>query len=91
MVRYFSSQAEFSDNFRLRQQAYQNAAINRMSEYECLDLTGKITWPGGQDELVVAGGFYDIYKGNLEGYNGPVAVKYSVAYDYEVSAKQLVT
>ncbi|KAB5589899.1 Tyrosine kinase family catalytic domain containing protein [Ceratobasidium theobromae] len=70
-------------------QAYQNAAINRMSEYECLDLTGKITWPGGQDELVVAGGFYDIYKGNLEGYNGPVAVKYSVAYDYECIANEV--
>lgn len=43
-------------------------------------MSTKLSWSLDGD-LVVAGGFYDIFMGKLMGHDGSVAVKYPTMYD----------
>ncbi|KAJ1305298.1 hypothetical protein OPQ81_000322 [Rhizoctonia solani] len=53
-------------------------ALYELTKYRCPDLSGKITFFEEADDTTVFGGFYDFYKASLTGYEGMVAVKYSV-------------
>ncbi|CAE6458065.1 unnamed protein product [Rhizoctonia solani] len=53
-------------------------AILELAKYHCSDLTEQVTFLGDQEDIAVIGGFYDIYKASLAGYEGVVAVKLSV-------------
>ncbi|EUC67620.1 tyrosine kinase family catalytic domain protein [Rhizoctonia solani AG-3 Rhs1AP] len=52
-------------------------AICELAKYQCLDLTEKVAFLGNEDDIDVIGGFYDIFKASLIGYEGVVAVKCS--------------
>ncbi|KAH7338152.1 kinase-like domain-containing protein [Rhizoctonia solani] len=52
-------------------------AIHELTKCRCPDLTEKVTFVGETDDIAVIGGFYDIFKASLVGYEGVVAVKYS--------------
>ncbi|CAE6522946.1 unnamed protein product [Rhizoctonia solani] len=52
-------------------------AIFELAKSQCQDLTEKITFFGAVDDIDVIGGFYDIFKASLAGYEGVVAVKCS--------------
>ncbi|CAE6507525.1 unnamed protein product [Rhizoctonia solani] len=52
-------------------------AICELAKYQCPDLTEKVTFLGNVDDIDVIGGFYDIFKASLIGYEGVVAVKSS--------------
>ncbi|KAJ1305299.1 hypothetical protein OPQ81_000323 [Rhizoctonia solani] len=54
---------------------WQNA-VARLTKHGCPDVSSKLSWSSDGD-IVIAGGFYDIYMGRLAGYDGPVSVKYS--------------
>ncbi|KAF8747555.1 MAP kinase kinase kinase, partial [Rhizoctonia solani] len=53
-------------------------ALRELAKYHCSDLTEQVTFLGDQEDIAVIGGFYDIYKASLAGYEGVVAVKLSV-------------
>ncbi|CAE6383425.1 unnamed protein product [Rhizoctonia solani] len=53
-------------------------ALYELSRYRCLNLTEQVTFLGDEEDISVIGGFYDIYKASLVGYEGLVAVKFSV-------------
>ncbi|CAE6457797.1 unnamed protein product [Rhizoctonia solani] len=64
-------------------------AIHELAKYRCPDLTEKVTLLGNADETVVFGGFYEIYKASLTGYEGVVAVKCLVTTRLETIVNEL--
>ncbi|CAE6487832.1 unnamed protein product [Rhizoctonia solani] len=63
--------SDVRDSMELRE------AIYELTKCRCPGLTEKITFLGEVDDIAVIGGFYDIFKASLVGYEGMVAVKYS--------------